>query len=137
MGIQSAIAGIQDVVKAISGIRSAPDYAPDIASVLPMAITYPENGEYNHFTGGSYTALHNIVIEVHYPRTDLVKAIKSSIDMIDAIPAALIADPTCNGSIQTFKNITYTYGSMTWGEGANNLTTFGVRFTLNNVKLQT
>lgn len=137
MGIHEAIVGIQTIVSNITGIRSAPVYAPDIANILPMAIAYPENGEYNHFTGGAYTALHNIVIELHFPRTDLVKAIKSSIEFIDTIPAALIADPTCGNVVQTFENITYTYGSMTWGEGANNLTTFGVRFTLNNVKLQT
>ena len=86
MTILEVIEGVQDIVKGVTGIRSAPYYAPDIAAVLPMSIAYPENGEFHHFTAGAYTALHNVVIEIHFPRTDLAKAIKTSIDYINSIP---------------------------------------------------
>lgn len=137
MTILAVVQAVQDIVGAVTGIRAAPDYPPDnIGGIFPISIVYPPRG--NIKDGPGYlgmTALHQIVIELHFPRTDLSKAVEASISYIDSIPNALFKDPTIGGSASTFEDIEYTFGSMSWGEPPSLIPTFGIRFTVNGIKL--
>jgi hypothetical protein len=133
MTIVQAIAAIQDTVGAVTGIRVAPDYAPDNLSIFPASVVYPRTGTIDSGPAGNMKALHNFVIEIHVDRMNLQKDLARVIPFGDSIPEALLDDPTIDGTISTFGVIDYTFGPMTWGD----IPTIGWRFVVNACKLQT
>lgn len=136
MSVLGIVQAIQDMVGAVTGIRAAPDYPPEnLNGIFPVSIVYPPRG--NIKGGPGYlgmTALHQVVIEIHFPRTELSKAVQASISYIDSIPNALFLDETLNGAASHFEDIDYEFGPMNWGEPPNMIQTFGPRFTVNGIK---
>ena len=134
MSLVAIIAAIQDTVGAVTGIRAAPDYAPEnINGIFPFSVCYPEGGTYDCGPGfGTYKALHNIKLQIHFGRADLPKSLEASIPYGDAVAKALLADPTIDASCDTFDQVQYTFGPLAWGEPV--IQTIGWDFTLTNVK---
>jgi hypothetical protein len=131
--LQDAINAIQDVVGGVSGIRSAPDYAPDQLSTFPFALAFARTGTFEVGPVGMGKGLHTIVVEVHVARKDLPRDIQAAMAFSDAVPLALLADTTLGGVVSTFTNIRYEFGPMLWGK----LETLGFRFYVEGIKLQT
>lgn len=140
--IKQAVHAVQDVIGALTGIRSAPEYAPDKAPPLPFSVAWGSDGTFTFGAGyGSKLGLHTIIVEVHFERIYLPKAIEFSTPFIDSVSTALmqtlISATKPSDFPQTFENITYTYGSMVWGQGTGAVNTFGIRFYIHGVKIET
>lgn len=134
MGTQLAvIQAIQDTVITVTGIREAPDYPPEQVSDFPFAVAFPAEGDHNFGVVGERMFLGDIVLEIHVSRVDLPTAVENSIGFGDTIPDALMADPTLNGTCDTFEKIHQSFGALNWGE----IQTIGYRFTIRNIKIRT
>lgn len=132
--LQDVIGAIQDIVRGISGIRVAPDYAPDGLNVFPASVVYPVSGVFTTGPAEVMKGLHTIAVEIHVERRDLAKALKSAIPYGSQVAAALLADTTLGGAVSTFGDISYTFGPMAWGDPA--LQTIGWRLTIEGIKTQ-
>ena len=132
MTIEAAIGAIQAIVGAVSGIKGAPDYPPESLGVYPMAVCYPGDGDVEIKVAGEMQGLHNIVLEVHAARKNLKTDVDALIGFGDTIPAALLADTTLDGAVDTFGGMSYRFGGMSY----NGMDTIGWRFTLRNVKIR-
>jgi hypothetical protein len=133
MALQDAIAKIQSLVGAVSGIRAAPEYLPESINIFPYAVCYAGSGSYDFAPAGVMKGLHNIILEIHVARKDLPRDTEKVMDYADSIPLAIMHDPTLSATVSTIGRISYTFGGMQYGDQL----TLGFRFTLENVKLQT
>lgn len=132
--LQQAIANLQTIIGAIPGIRQAPDTAPEKITQFPFAVAYPESGSIDLRSGGWYKGLHTIVLELHVARKDLPRDIATAMPFIESIPAALDANPTLNGSVDTIVSpVNYQFQELGW-EG--DVITLGFRFNI-QVKINT
>ncbi len=138
MAIQDVIERIADDIEAISGIKGASDYLPEqLPDVENWVVIYPGEAE---FIGGNpaeyMTALYNVEVEIHTPKTTLPEAIQRIVDYYDAIPLALfddLFDTQLNSTVSTFGNITST--GLVAMEYAG-IKTIGFRYTVRDVKIQ-
>lgn len=130
--VGTVIAGIMDIVGAVTGIRSAPDEVPERAAPGLCAIAYPGAGEF--VIGdpqGEMKGLHTVVLEILAPRKGLLRAVLKTLYPFGvSIPLALAADTTFGGAAHTFGAITYIFGnSPVYGEGW-----LGWIFTISGIK---
>jgi len=140
--LQGAIAEIQEVIRAVTGIRKAPNEPPEsLNGVFPFVATYSQSGRLLiGEPSQTITTLADIIIELHLAREkgNLERVIQQSIDYVWHIPNALgneLYSGMVTGGfehIQTWGDMDYEYGAL----GYDKLNTFGFRFTLRNVKLQ-
>jgi len=131
--LQSAIDEIQTEVRALSGIRSAPDEPPDQMGAYPFAVAYAGKGVWSSQTPETKVGLHDIVIELHVARKDLARDVTSAMSYSDSIPNAImlaLKDGTFS-AIETFADIAYEFVGMGWG----GVDTLGFRFTVRAVKM--
>jgi len=133
MTLQSVINAIQDACLAVSGIKGAPDYAPEAINVFPFVTTYPGEGTLQFGTVDEMKALHDVIVEVHVARKDLPFDIQAVSGYVDSIPAALLSDPTLAGTCDTFQSIRYQFSVLGWGTQQ----TIGYRFRVLGVKIRT
>ncbi|MCP3909229.1 MAG: hypothetical protein GY712_14590 [Oceanicoccus sp.] len=129
MTLQAAIEDVQATIGAISGIKAAPNYAPEKINEYPFSVAYMGGGLIDFDTPSATKGLHIIVIELHVARKDLPNDISIVAPFIDSIPAALMADPTLGGTVGLFENITYEFTPMQWDA----VETIGYRFFINGV----
>jgi len=133
MALQDAIAKVQELAGAVSGIRAAPEYLPESINIFPFLVCYAGSGSFEIAPAGVMKGLHNIILELHVARQDLPRDTKNVMQYSDSIPQAIMADPTLGGTVSTIGSISYTFGGMQYGTQQ----TLGFRFTIQSVKLQT
>lgn len=131
--LQEAIDQIQDIVGAISGIKSAPHEPPEKLSAYPFAVAYLGTGEFRAGPGrGAYTGEHSIILELHVARKNLAYDVARAMAYAKSIPNALF-DAHADGTFTAFGAmvgpIRYEFGPLGWG-GAE---TIGFRFTIEGV----
>ncbi len=139
MGTQlQIIQAIMDIVGAVSGIKEAPDFAPEQLNSFPFAVAFPSEGKHSFSVPGERLFLGNVILEIHVSRVDLPNAVMQSIGFGDTIPAALM-NFTASGALplkgtcDTFEEISQTFGELNWGDTQ----TLGYRFTITNIKART
>ncbi len=132
--LQDVISAIQEIVRGVTGIRVAPDYAPDGLNVFPASVVYPVSGTWTTGPAEVLKGMHAIAVEIHVERRDLARALKDAIPYGSIVAAALLADTTLGSSASTFGDISYTFGPMAWGDPA--LQTIGWKLTIENIKTQ-
>ncbi len=135
--LQNVCLQVATYLRSLSGVRAAPGYAPDKLDPFPFAVVYPGAGVWQFgATPGEKKALASIIVEMHVARKDLPKDLEKAMAFGDTVPnllmGKLISDNKWNGKIDTFENITYTFGVLGW----NGLMTIGYRWTVNNIKLR-
>lgn len=120
--VQGAIEAIQDIALTVTGIRSAPDYAPDKLPALPAVVTYPARGNVTSMGGNSSQDFHTIYCEVHVQRKDLARDIKTLVPFIDSFRNELAGAPTLNDAVTTINYpITYEILEREFGSGNKTL----------------
>lgn len=132
--LQDAIDEIQARLADVTGIRYAPEFAPDAVNAFPAAIAYPRSGAWNSNDATFKTGLHTIIVEVHVERHDLARAIEQAMQFSDSVPNAIMAGLTSGDyeAIQTYEEVRYEAGPMKW----NDVDTWGFRFFIDGVKMQ-
>ena len=104
--LEAAILKVVDIVKAVDGVKAAPDYLPDSVYQYPMAICRPGAGTWEYGPGyGNKLGLHTIIVELMVPYKDMARDIQKLCDFLDTIPNAIMADPTLGATVNTFGTI--------------------------------
>lgn len=136
--LQQVIDAIQDDLGALTGIREAPDEAPENMNVFPFVVVYPSSGEWRSDIPGNKIGLHTLTVELHVARKDLPRDIQKAMAYSESIPNTLLkAVASTSGdlfasTISTFDRITYTFGPLGWA----GVDTLGFRFQVIGVKMQ-
>jgi hypothetical protein len=114
--LQDAISEIAALLRAVSGIRAAPEYPSDQINAFPTVIIRAWSGSYEAEpfggAGGAKKGLHDVAVEVHVARKGAPYDVKLAMRYSDTVPAALLADPTLGGKADTFARIRYTFGDL-------------------------
>ena len=131
MGLQDAITGVQALVGAVSGIKSAPSYPIEKLGPFPMAVAFAGEGVWEFGAGGDKKGLHSIVVIVPVARKDMKYDAEKVMPFCESVPNAIMADPTLGGNASTFGFISYAFGDMEW---AGELLV-GFRFVVEQVKI--
>ena len=131
IAILEIIKVIQEKMRALVGIRTAPDLLPDNIAAWPAIVTYPVKGTYITGAFGIAEAYHDIVTELHYPLKDLPRAIETITPFVTSIPETLTDDPWLGELCETFENITYTLTPQRYAE----TDTVCLRFVIEKVKI--
>lgn len=121
--IDDAVAALQTIVGAISGIRSAPDEPPERAAAFPFIICHQSTGTFetetaNDGTDTAVKGLHTIVLQLHVARRDLPRAYAKAIPYPELIKNVIFkqANLTLSGTIDTIvSEISYTFGDLEYG----------------------
>jgi len=132
--LQEAISQIQAEIKAISGIREAPETPPESINQFPFALCFARTGEYTIGPPEMMTGIHTIVLELHVARKDLTRDVPTAMKYAKSIPLAILValmNRTLT-AISTMERIRYEFGPLGWG-GAE---TIGFRFYIENVMTQ-
>lgn len=136
--LQNAIEAIQDAALTVSGIRAAPDYAPNNMSHYPFVVAYPDSGVYTGDTGaGTIRGIHNVKVELHVSANDMPQALKQIDKYVEAIPKKIMDDPTLSGTVSTIggddvEPIVYQYAAFEYA----GVKTIGIEFTIQNIKIR-
>lgn len=123
---------VQQIVGALPGIRQAPELPPEQANAYPFLVCYPADGRWEGGPAGAKKGLHTLVLELHVQRVDLPRAVGAALAYAEAIPNALLADPTLRGTVSTFGAIQYQFGPLRYGDKD----TLGFRFRITDIKQQ-
>ena len=124
--LANAVAAVQDIVGAISGIRGAPDTPPDQINMFPFSIAYPTSGDWRRTRIGTREGVQSIAVELHFSRTGLARDVAEALPYGDSVVEALLANLSLSGAIFDLNNISWTFGPMKWG----GIDTIGWRFIL-------
>jgi hypothetical protein len=113
--LSGAIAGIQDLVLTISGIKAAPDNPPESINQFPFAVTYP--GEVTADPeAGWYDGKFTIVTEIHWTRQNLPTAVAQSIDAWNSFVLKICNDLTLGGNTLGVDEIRGKFGFLQWAD---------------------
>ena len=130
MSLVSAITAVQAVAAGIAGIKQAPTNPPEQSAMFPFAVSYARTGTETPQSSGWSVALHTLVCELHCQRTVLPLAVAQALPLYELFAAAILADPTLGGAVQTTNAMRYTFGELEYG----GVKTIGYRVEL-DVKL--
>jgi len=131
--LQQAIEALQDMAGGLSGIRDAPDYAPEEQSAFPFAVAYHSSSDWDALAASSKTCYATIVVEIHCSRAPgLPRAIEEAMPYHESFPNAVLGDIqfTAAGLSSTYVTsrvgppIRCTFGALNWGD----VETVGYRF---------
>ena len=134
--LNDAIIQVVRYARTLPGVREAPDYPPESLNSYPFVLGFAGGGVWRFGPAGDKKGLHSITLELHVARKDLPKDVEKSMGFSDSIPnllmSKLINDNKWNNTIDTFDQISYTFGPLGWG----NEPTLGFRFKIENIKMQ-
>lgn len=101
--IAGAIARIQTLVGAISGIKAAPTAPPGQMAQYPYAMIYQGAGTWTTEASGTKRFEGNLVLELHVPFADLSRASDTLAGYVESVVNALAGDPTLNSTVATIQ----------------------------------
>ena len=129
MDVTSAVEYIQDLALTITGIRTAPDEPPGSIAQWPALITYERNGSVrlDAMHSGTWGAQHGtIVSELHVPRKDLPRDVRTVMSYRESFLRKLQNDPGLGTTAMIVREVRWLIGPMNWGE----METVGYRFEI-------
>lgn len=134
MTLQAAITQLQTTLAALTGIRAAPEYPPEDAAAFPFLIAYAGQGQFNAGEpAGMMKYLGTIIIDLHIARKDLPRDTAKAMVYHDLIPNEILSDTTIGTTVSTCGPVrTSGLIFMKYAE----VDTLGIRFTIDNVKIQ-
>jgi hypothetical protein len=134
-GLENAIKQVQTYIGSLKGIKGAPLEPPDAINNYPFSVCYPDTGTFEIAPTLSKKGLHAVVIELHVNKKGVGASLATAIPFCAAIPnllfSKLLNDNRWNGTIDTFRSVSYAYGQFTYG----GVETVGFKFTVNDIKI--
>ena len=109
-----AVAALQDIVGALTGIKGAPDYPETDVILFPYLLAYLSSGNIVGATmDGGTDAVDTITLDLHAGTSENFTAgIRVAAGYLDTILGALEDDGDLNGTVQSIGQITYTLGTL-------------------------
>ena len=132
--VRDAIQEIVDELRNVRDIKSAPNEPTENLEDYPFVTVIPSDGVFEKQSYGWQIGLININIELHVARHDLPYDFIQVVDLLDEIPRQLESGLQNDrfSIITTWgDNISFRFGELQWA----NITTLGVVYTIENVKL--
>ena len=126
--VQDYIGYIQDKIRLIDGIQSAPETLPDGARAFPFVVAYPGAGIIDNVSGQP-KFLDSIIVELHVARKYLPRDYDQAVYYVYLIPNAIFN--ALVGNVVAFRDITFS-GLIPMNYAGQD--TLGFRWTVNNVK---
>lgn len=125
------IASITTIVRAVTGVRTAPGLPPDQISMYPAVVVYPAKGSTESKDYGLGPVFHDVVCEVFVPRVDLARDMEKLLPFVDGIPKGISTDTTLNAVYGATSRISYVLFHETYGA----TDVIGYRFLIEKIKL--
>ena len=115
--VATIIAAVQDVVAAVTGIRTAPDIPPDqIAGGGVVALVYPASGRFRVIASPDREeGLHTLHLMLATPYANMRTDWARIIGLGDTVPRALLNAGTMTATIIQINECRYTFGQLEWG----------------------
>lgn len=113
--ITTAVANIQTLVAALSGMRSAPAQPPDSAGAFPFGVSYIGAVEVNQASLTQRTHIFTIITEIHVARKDLPRDVAKLDPYPTAFPDAIWDAPTLSGAVDTVLGVVGQLIPSSWG----------------------
>lgn len=107
--LANVVAGVQDLVLTVSGIRLAPDTLPNTVQVFPAVLVYPSSGAVTTNAAGFATELHTITVDLLTEASDWTRAYTQGTGLIDLLLRKIEANPTLSNTVQTYGGLSYTF----------------------------
>jgi hypothetical protein len=137
MALVDALKEIQAIVGNVSGVRAAPEFAPDKPPQGLFSVALPASGLFRQAPAGVLEGLHDVQLYVICPRIDLAKTLKNILPLGELVAAELENHETLHDTCSTFGDITYTFNaSINLGTPVNPLWFSGWIFTIMQIKIQ-
>lgn len=114
--LKDAVEALQGKLAGVSGIRSAPLYAPDSIGEYPIVISAPNAGEIVFEAEKGRLSLHELVTWVLVAQVGTEYSLEAVIPFADSIPAKVGEDITLGGVISTIGSVVYTFGEVQVGQ---------------------
>jgi hypothetical protein len=133
MGLPDVVREVQAEMRALAGVRSAPDYVPDQVAEDLVIICYPATGTWKSNTPEDLRGLHTLHLMLLVPTgIPLKTALEDLYPYVDLIPQRLWQALKAGRltSLDTFGDIGYEYGKWAYA----GIEYWGYRFTVQNVK---
>lgn len=130
--IIQVVADIQTMVDALTGVRNAPSYPPNILPEGLTAVTYPVSGVIGANSSGWMQELHSVNIDLVLPAKDLARDLTVLWPFLRSIPNGIMSDPDFGSNASTFNDISYQY--IVFDEAG--IQYRGYRFTISGIKIQ-
>lgn len=111
-----AIAALQDLTGALTGVREAPDYPPGAIGPTPTFLAVPSSGQYTGQNQDLAKNRHVIALQLWVSRNDLARDVRDMLPYIDTVSNLLLKNVTLSGTVETIVTpITYTVGPREYG----------------------
>jgi hypothetical protein len=135
MSLQGAITWITAQALTVTGVGAAPDYPTEGAGGVNLwVIAYPAAGEIGTISAGMGKDLDTIQIQIlTYRGNSLKEAMYRLTGFPHAIARKIQADPTMNGNVSTYRDMTYNFVASEWG----GVPVVGYALNINQVKTNT
>ena len=129
-GLDAALGFLSVTLSALPGIKAAPKYAADSPRDFPFIWICPGAGNWQTISAGFLVGLLSIDIELHLKKADLQVTEQEAMKYAEAIPRAILTNPTLGETVTTIGDISVTrLQMMTFGE----YKTVGFRWTINEI----
>jgi hypothetical protein len=116
MSLVTAITRVQAIAGGLAGIRQAPTNPPESSAMFPFAVSYAKSGTETPQSAGWSVSLHTLVCEIHCQRSNLPLSVAQALPLYELFAAAVLADPTLAGTVQTTNQLRYTFGGMKYAD---------------------
>jgi hypothetical protein len=137
MALVDALKEIQAIVGDVSGVRAAPEFAPDNPPQGLFSVALPASGLFRQQPAGVLCGLHDVQLWVVCPRVDLAKTLKNILPLGELVAAELENHETLHSTCSTFSDITYTFNtSINLGTAADPSYYSGWIFTISQIKIE-
>jgi hypothetical protein len=144
MSVDSAIARLQDISQALTGvtIKSAPDYPIENEEPLPMSVAYLSGGSYEAVNKTTIKYLPKVNVEFHFSRINLKQAYQQINSVALEFSQRLQGDPTLNTTVQTIygagdDSIPFSVRPFIWRESTKTTSAFATQMLLFEITLKT
>lgn len=108
-------------------IKAAPDYPPEDASILPLAITYIAEGTGRADNATTARLLFTVNVDIHFSRVTLKSAYTQLNAIIPEYLERLAADPTLGGTVETINfPISFRVVPAEWGSLVTSMVQFQI-----------
>ena len=127
--IDTAIARLQVLALACTGINRAPDYPIEDATALPLSIAHLVSGEGRADNASTVRLLSVVDVDFHFPRVNITDTYKKIYALVPEYECRLAGDPTLNGIVDTITfPVPFAVTLAQWDSIVTQMVSFTVQF---------
>ncbi len=109
-------------------IRAAPDYPPEDASILPLAVAYIAEGTGQADNATTARLLFTVNVDIHFSRVTLKGAYMQLNAIIPEYLKRLAGDPTLGGTVETINfPVSFRVVPAEWGSLVTSMAQFQIQ----------